>query len=164
MLDFERKNLFSFCWKRKSTDKCKPSFVMSPFQNPLLCSSTELRVEGCLDDVVHELPEHGGGEEEGTHHPAAGQAAGHQERQQHGELGGRARRQGHQGSHQVFRYLQCTLQITNTENPKQIFPEKELRSHSPSFHIPRIPPNRPEQFLLFRGKKFFLGEIPCVSG
>jgi hypothetical protein len=30
---------------------------------------------------------------------------------------------------------QCTLQRTNTENSKQIFPEKELRSHSPLFHI-----------------------------
>ncbi len=28
-----------------------------------------------------------------------------------------------------------TLQITNTENLKQIFPEKELRGHSPNFHI-----------------------------
>jgi hypothetical protein len=27
------------------------------------------------------------------------------------------------------------LQRTNTENLKQIFPEKELRSHSPSFQI-----------------------------
>jgi hypothetical protein len=74
---------------------------MPPLQNPLLCSSTELCVAGCLNDLVYELPEHGGGEE-GTHHPAAGQAAGHQERQQHRELGGRARRQGHQGSHQVL--------------------------------------------------------------
>jgi hypothetical protein len=28
-----------------------------------------------------------------------------------------------------------TLQRTNTENSKQIFPEKELHSHSPDFHI-----------------------------
>jgi hypothetical protein len=28
-----------------------------------------------------------------------------------------------------------TLQRTNTENWKQIFPEKELDSHSPNFHI-----------------------------
>ncbi len=28
-----------------------------------------------------------------------------------------------------------TLQRTNTKNPKQIFPEKELRGHSPNFHI-----------------------------
>jgi hypothetical protein len=28
-----------------------------------------------------------------------------------------------------------TLQRTNTENLKQIFPEKELRGHSPNFHI-----------------------------
>jgi hypothetical protein len=27
------------------------------------------------------------------------------------------------------------LQRTNTENLKQIFPEKELRGHSPNFHI-----------------------------
>jgi hypothetical protein len=27
------------------------------------------------------------------------------------------------------------LQRTNTENLKQIFPEKELRRHSPNFHI-----------------------------
>jgi hypothetical protein len=28
-----------------------------------------------------------------------------------------------------------TLQKTNTENSKQIFLEKELRAHSPNFHI-----------------------------
>ncbi len=28
-----------------------------------------------------------------------------------------------------------TLQRTNAENSKQIFPEKELRGHSPNFHI-----------------------------
>ncbi len=28
-----------------------------------------------------------------------------------------------------------TLQRTNTENLKQLFPEKELRGHSPFFHI-----------------------------
>jgi hypothetical protein len=28
-----------------------------------------------------------------------------------------------------------TLQRTNTENVKQIFPEKELRGHSPNFNI-----------------------------
>jgi hypothetical protein len=27
------------------------------------------------------------------------------------------------------------LQRTNSENSKQIFPEKELRGHSPNFHI-----------------------------
>jgi hypothetical protein len=27
------------------------------------------------------------------------------------------------------------LKRTNTENKKQIFPEKEMRSHSPNFHI-----------------------------
>ncbi len=40
-------------------------------------------------------------------------------------------------------YLACcpllstlyTLQRTNTENSKQIFTEKELRGHSPNFHI-----------------------------
>ena len=30
---------------------------------------------------------------------------------------------------------ETTLQRTNTENSKQIFPEKELRGHSPNFHI-----------------------------
>jgi|LakMenE01Jun11ns_1017448.scaffolds.fasta_scaffold9151048_1 hypothetical protein len=30
---------------------------------------------------------------------------------------------------------EATLQISNTENSKQIFPEKELRSHIPNFHI-----------------------------
>ncbi len=29
----------------------------------------------------------------------------------------------------------CALQRTNTENSKQIFPEKELRGHSPDFDI-----------------------------
>ncbi len=35
------------------------------------------------------------------------------------------------------RSLTCgsALQITNTENSKQIFPEKELGGHSPNFHI-----------------------------
>ncbi len=28
-----------------------------------------------------------------------------------------------------------TLQRGNTENSKNIFPEKELRAHSPNFHI-----------------------------
>ncbi len=35
-------------------------------------------------------------------------------------------------------HCQCffsTLQRTNTENLKQIFPEKELRGHSPNFLI-----------------------------
>jgi hypothetical protein len=31
--------------------------------------------------------------------------------------------------------LSATLQRTNTENWKQIIPEKELRGHSPSFNI-----------------------------
>jgi hypothetical protein len=41
----------------------------------------------------------------------------------------------------MYRYSLCchcsctTLQKTNTENLKQIFPEKELRSHRPKFHI-----------------------------
>jgi hypothetical protein len=34
----------------------------------------------------------------------------------------------------VWRHA-VTLQRTNTENSKQIFPEKELRGHSPNFHI-----------------------------
>jgi hypothetical protein len=32
-------------------------------------------------------------------------------------------------------YMCYTLQRTNPENPKQIFPEKELRGHSPNFHF-----------------------------
>ncbi len=32
-------------------------------------------------------------------------------------------------------YVECALQRTNTENSKQIFPEKELRGHSLIFHI-----------------------------
>jgi hypothetical protein len=35
----------------------------------------------------------------------------------------------------VWRHV-VTLQGTNTENSKQIFPKKELRGHSPNFHIP----------------------------
>jgi hypothetical protein len=37
----------------------------------------------------------------------------------------------------AFRYVinPYTLQRTNTENWKQIFPEKELRGQSPNFHI-----------------------------
>jgi hypothetical protein len=31
--------------------------------------------------------------------------------------------------------LYCTLQRTSTKNGKQIFQEKELRCHSPNFHI-----------------------------
>jgi hypothetical protein len=31
--------------------------------------------------------------------------------------------------------MQHTLQRHNTENSKQIFPEKELHGHSPNFHI-----------------------------
>jgi hypothetical protein len=31
--------------------------------------------------------------------------------------------------------LMPTLQRHNTENSKQIFPEKELHGHSPNFHI-----------------------------
>jgi hypothetical protein len=35
-----------------------------------------------------------------------------------------------------WRYTtESTLQRTNTENWKQIFPKKELRGHSPNFHI-----------------------------
>jgi hypothetical protein len=34
-----------------------------------------------------------------------------------------------------FCMLQSTLQIHNTENSKQIFPEKELCGLSPNFHI-----------------------------
>ncbi len=33
------------------------------------------------------------------------------------------------------RVVLYALQRTNTENLKQIFPEKELRGHSPNFHI-----------------------------
>ncbi len=29
----------------------------------------------------------------------------------------------------------AALQRTNTENMKQIFPEKEMRGHNPNFHI-----------------------------
>ncbi len=38
---------------------------------------------------------------------------------------------------ETYRRLETTstLQRTNTENSKQIFPEKELRGHSPNFHI-----------------------------
>ncbi len=32
-------------------------------------------------------------------------------------------------------HMCTTLQRTNNENSKQIFPEKELRGHSPNFHI-----------------------------
>jgi hypothetical protein len=32
-------------------------------------------------------------------------------------------------------YLNITLQRTNTESWKQIFPEKKLHGHSPNFHI-----------------------------
>ncbi len=31
--------------------------------------------------------------------------------------------------------MQATLQRHNTENLKQIFPEKEFHGHSPNFHI-----------------------------
>jgi hypothetical protein len=31
--------------------------------------------------------------------------------------------------------IQPAMQRTNTENLKQIFPEKELRGHIPNFHI-----------------------------
>ncbi len=34
-----------------------------------------------------------------------------------------------------FREISTTLQRTNTENLKHIFPEKELRGHSPNLHI-----------------------------
>jgi hypothetical protein len=36
---------------------------------------------------------------------------------------------------ETFGELVSTLQRNNTENSKQIFPEKELRGHSPNFHI-----------------------------
>jgi hypothetical protein len=39
---------------------------------------------------------------------------------------------------EALNYLECpgpTLQKTNTENLKQIFPEKELRGHSLNFHM-----------------------------
>jgi hypothetical protein len=42
------------------------------------------------------------------------------------------------GPHPPDRHCQAyvaALQRTNTENSKQIFPEKELRGHTPSFHI-----------------------------
>ncbi len=35
----------------------------------------------------------------------------------------------------MWDFIICTLQRTNAENSKQIFPEKELRGHSPNFHI-----------------------------
>ncbi len=35
----------------------------------------------------------------------------------------------------VVTEIEPPLQRTNTENSKQIFPEKELRGHSPNFHI-----------------------------
>jgi hypothetical protein len=35
----------------------------------------------------------------------------------------------------VITEIEPPLQRTNTENSKQIFPEKELRGHSPNFHI-----------------------------
>jgi hypothetical protein len=35
----------------------------------------------------------------------------------------------------LFNVASSTLQRTNTENSKQIFLEKELRGHSPNFHI-----------------------------
>ncbi len=37
--------------------------------------------------------------------------------------------------HAVSSTWYSTLQRKNTENSKQIFPEKELRGHSPNFHI-----------------------------
>ncbi len=36
---------------------------------------------------------------------------------------------------QVSRHLFITLQRHNTENLKQLFPEKKLGGHSPNFHI-----------------------------
>jgi hypothetical protein len=36
---------------------------------------------------------------------------------------------------QVSRHLFIALQRHNTDNSKQIFPEKELGGHSPNFHI-----------------------------
>jgi hypothetical protein len=38
-------------------------------------------------------------------------------------------------SKEICNCSQPTLQRTNAENSKQIFPEKELRGHSPNFHI-----------------------------
>jgi hypothetical protein len=35
----------------------------------------------------------------------------------------------------TVQYSLTALQITNTENSKHIFPEKELRGHIPNFHI-----------------------------
>ncbi len=37
--------------------------------------------------------------------------------------------------HILQKRLEDELQRTNTENCKQIFPKKELRGHSPNFHI-----------------------------
>ncbi len=37
--------------------------------------------------------------------------------------------------HILQKRLEDALQRTNTENWKQIFPKKELRGHSPNFHI-----------------------------
>ncbi len=65
--------------------------------------------------------------------PTAGDAGfgerhrpGHQE---HGELA------SHLIVHIVPIILSTALQRINTENWKQIIPEKELRGHSPNFHI-----------------------------
>jgi len=55
--------------------------------------------------------------------------------------GGRGGQRGGQGGHphgqgpQHQAYYWYALQRTNTENLKQIFPEKELGGHSPNFHI-----------------------------
>jgi hypothetical protein len=38
-------------------------------------------------------------------------------------------------SHSAWDLCLSSLQRTNTENRKKIFPEKELRSHSANFHI-----------------------------
>ncbi len=35
----------------------------------------------------------------------------------------------------LFTHTLYTLQRINTENWKKLFPEKELRGHSPNFHI-----------------------------
>jgi hypothetical protein len=43
------------------------------------------------------------------------------------------------------------LQRTNTENSKQIFPEKELRGHSPNFHIYALSEKWTSFYVLYSG-------------
>ncbi len=41
----------------------------------------------------------------------------------------------HESQKTGSKLIRHTLHRTTTENSKQIFPEKELRGHSPNFHI-----------------------------